>query len=59
MISLNRHDIRRIIISEISARSLKKLPLEFYGPLEEAIYNSSFWTYENSVDDAYFNRVAR
>ena len=58
MISLNREDIRRMIISEIiSARSLKRLPSEFYGPLEKAIYNSGFWVYENSADDVYFNTI--
>jgi hypothetical protein len=58
MISLNREDIRRMIVSEmISVRSLKKLPDEFYGALENTIYNSHFWTYENGEDDIELNKI--
>lgn len=57
MISLNREDIRRMIISEINVRSLKRLPNEFYGALEDTIYNSHFWTYENGEDEVEFNKI--
>jgi hypothetical protein len=57
MTSLNREDIRRMIISEINVRSLRQLPDEFYGALEDVIYNSHFWTYENGEDNIDFNKI--
>jgi len=34
-----------------------KLPKEFYGPLEQAISASQFWTFPNGPEDPDFNRV--
>ena len=36
---------------------MSKLDDEFYKPLESAIIDSNFWTYENGPDDADFNTV--
>ena len=54
MISLNRAQIRRMIISEIKRFNL---PDYMYKDLEKSISESLFWTYDNSSDGIGYNTI--
>ena len=49
--------IRSVILEAKREDRASYLPSFFYGPLEKALVDSSFWTYENTPEDMDMNNV--